>query len=193
MSSKKSISNIAGIIIAAGESMRLGRAKQLLTWHGKSLIEFIIQIVTDCRLDPIHVVLGSNYNQIVPYINYPKVKIINNEKWKEGKGTSISLGVRSLPEKVKATFIFVVDQPFLDQRLINALLDVYEKKNADIVAPYVRGIQSNPVLFNKKVFSELMKLKGKEGGRDIFNNFRLERLSWKDEKNIMGYRYPCRL
>ena len=44
-----------------------------------------------------------------------------------------------------------------------------KKKNADIVAPYVRGIQSNPVLFNQSVFHELMNLKGEEGGRDIFN------------------------
>jgi molybdenum cofactor cytidylyltransferase len=182
VSSKTSINNIAGIIIAAGESKRLGMPKQLLPWHGKSLIEFIIQTVIDCNLDPVHVVLGSNYDQIVPVIKYPKVKIINNKRWKEGKGTSISLGIRSLPEKVKATFIFVADQPFLNKSLINALLNIYEKKNADIVVSYVHGIQSNPVLFNQKVFPELMNLKGKEGGRDIFKKYRLEKLVWNDEK-----------
>ena len=182
MSSKTSINNIAGIIIAAGESKRLGRIKQLLPWRGKSLIEFIIQTARDCKLEPIHVILGANYDQIAPLINHPRVKIIKNQRWKEGKGTSISLGINSLPEKVRAAFVFVVDQPFLNKKLINALLNIYEFKNAGIIAPYVREIQSNPVLFDRSVFSELIKLKGEEGGRNIFNNYRLEKLDWEDEK-----------
>ena len=68
MSSKISINNIAGIIIAAGESKRLGRAKAAFTMARKKLIEFIIQIVIDCNLDPIHVILGSNYEQIAPLL-----------------------------------------------------------------------------------------------------------------------------
>ena len=182
MSSKTSLNNIAGIIIAAGESKRLGRIKQLLPWRGKSLIEFIIQTARDCKLEPIHVILGANYDQIAPLINCPRVKIINNKRWEEGKGTSISLGIESLPEKVKAAFVFVVDQPFLNRKLINAILNVYEIKKTDIIAPYVREIQSNPVLFNRSVFPELMKLKGEEGGRIIFKNYRLEKLDWEDEK-----------
>ena len=182
MSSKTSMNNVAGIIIAAGESKRLGRIKQLLPWRGKSLIEFIIQTARDCQLEPIHVILGANYDQIAPLINSPRVKIINNQRWKEGKSTSISLGINSLPEKVKAAFVFVVDQPFLNKKLINALLNIYEIKKAGIIAPYVREIQSNPVLFDRSVFPELMKLKGEEGGRNIFKNYQIEKLDWEDEK-----------
>jgi molybdenum cofactor cytidylyltransferase len=180
--SKTSINNIAGIIIAAGESKRLGRIKQLLPWRGKSLIEFIIQTARDCKLEPIQVILGANYDQIAPMINYPRVNIINNQRWKKGKGTSISLGINSLPESVKASFVFVVDQPFLNRKLINTLLNVYEIKKAEIVAPYIREIQSNPVLFDRSVFPELRKLKGDKGGRSIFNDYRFEKLAWEDEK-----------
>ena len=182
MSSKTSIINVAGIIIAAGESKRLGRIKQLLPWRGKSLIEYIIQTARDCKIEPIHVILGSNYDQIAPLINCSGVNIINNQRWKEGKGTSISLGIKSLPEEVKATFVFVVDQPFLNEKLINTLLNVYEMKKAGITAPYVREIQSNPVLFDRSVFQELMKLKGEEGGRNVFINYQLEKVAWEDEK-----------
>lgn len=182
MSSKTSINNVAGIIIAAGESKRLGRIKQLLPWRGKSLIEFIIQTARDCKIEPIHVILGANYDQIAPLIDCPRMNIINNQRWKEGKGTSISLGIKSLPEEVKAAFVFVVDQPFLNEKLINALLNVYEIKKADITAPYVKEIQSNPVLFDRSVFPELMKLKGEEGGRNVFINYQLEKLDWEDEK-----------
>jgi molybdenum cofactor cytidylyltransferase len=182
VNSKIPINNVAGIIIAAGESKRLGTPKQLLPWQGKMLLEYIIQTISNCNIDPIHVILGSNYEQITSVINFQGVKIINNKNWKEGKGTSISLGIRSLPEQIKAAFIFVGDQPFLNANLIGALLHLYKNKEFDIVAPFVHGIQSNPVLFNQSVFKELIKLKGEEGGKDIFKKFRLEKLDWDKEQ-----------
>jgi molybdenum cofactor cytidylyltransferase len=182
VSSKIPINNVAGILIAAGESKRLGTPKQLLPWRGKKLLEYVIQTISNCNIDPIHVILGSNYEQITSVINFQGVKIINNKNWKDGKGTSISLGIQSLPEKVKAAFIFVVDQPFLNANLIESLHNLYKKNDVDIVAPFVHGIQSNPVLFNQSVFQELIKLKGEEGGRDIFNKYRLEKQDWEDEK-----------
>jgi molybdenum cofactor cytidylyltransferase len=182
VSSKIPFNNVAGIIIAAGESKRLGTPKQLLPWQGKKLLEYIIQTIRNCNIDPIHVILGSNYEQIASVINYKGVKLINNKNWREGKGTSISLGIRSLPEQIKATFIFVVDQPFLNANLIDSLLHLYKNNEFDIVAPFVHGIQSNPVLFNQSVFQELIKLKGEEGGKDIFKKFRLEKLDWDKEQ-----------
>jgi molybdenum cofactor cytidylyltransferase len=185
VSSKIPINTVAGIIIAAGESKRLGIPKQLLPWQGKILIEYVIHIIEKCNVNPIHVVLGSYYDQIASVIKLPGVKIINNEDWKAGKGTSISLGIRSLPEKVKAAFIFVVDQPYLNDKLINALLKLYKTKKVDIVAPFVHGIQANPVLFNQLVFQELISLKGEQGGREIFKKYRFEKLIWDDEKILL--------
>lgn len=183
MSSNVQEDQVAGIILAAGESKRLGgKIKQLLPWQGKSLINFIIQTVGECNLSPIYIILGANVDQISPEIDISKVKIITNNKWVEGKGTSISLGIKSLPEQVNAAFIFVVDQPYLNTKLMKGLLDVYDLKKADIIAPYVHGIQSNPVLFNRSVFPELMKLKGEEGGRKVFKHYHLEKLEWDDEK-----------
>ena len=185
MSSKPSRNNVAGIIIAAGESKRLGRIKQLLPWSGKTLIEFVIQTTLKCKLEPINVILGSNCDQIAPFLVDSKVNIIYNQLWKEGKGTSISLGINSLPENIDAAIIFVVDQPFLNMQLINTLIKVFELKKADIVAPYFQGIQTNPVLFNRLVFPELIKLTGEEGGRTLFNKFHLEKLVWDDEKILL--------
>ena len=190
MSSKPSRNKVAGIIIAAGESKRLGRIKQLLPWSGKPLIEFIIQTALQCKLEPINVILGSNFDQITPFLDDSKVNIIFNRRWKEGKGTSISLGINSLPERIDAALVFVVDQPFLSIQLINALLKVYKLKKADIVAPYIHGIQTNPVLFDRLVFPELKELNGKEGGRMIFKKYKLEKLIWEDEKILLDIDTP---
>jgi molybdenum cofactor cytidylyltransferase len=182
VSSKSSVNEIAAIIIAAGESKRLGRIKQLLPWRGNTLIEYIIQNARDCNLSPINVILGANYDLIVPIIKSSRVNILFNPRWIEGKGTSISIGINSLSEKVKAVIIFIVDQPFLDEKLISALINQYEITKADIIAPYIQNIQSNPVLFDRSVFPELKTLKNEEGGRNIFNKFNLEKIDWDDEK-----------
>lgn len=184
MNSKPISSKIAAIIIAAGESRRFkGVIKQLIPWEKKPLILNVIQLAMENGLTPIYVILGANSEKIIPVIKKLPIKIIQNPDWKEGKGTSISLGIRSLPKGKRAAMIFVVDQPFLSNELIQTIIDSFDSDDAvDIIAPYVGEIQANPVLFKKSTFSDLRELRKEKGGKDIFVKFHVRKIQWSDEK-----------
>jgi molybdenum cofactor cytidylyltransferase len=177
---------IAAVIIAAGESRRFkGIIKQLVPWKNKPLILNVIHLAIENGLAPIVVVLGANSEQINPIIKKLPIKIIKNEKWKEGKGTSISMGISSLPKIISAAMIFVVDQPFLSTEIIQTIIkSSNEGDTVDIIAPYVGEIQANPVLFKNNTFADLNGLMNEQGGKDIFRNFRVGKIQWAD-KNIL--------
>ena len=186
MNSKSTLKEIAAIILAAGESRRLkGIVKQLIPWNKQPLIFHAINIIIESGLSLIHVILGANYSQINQAINQFPVTTIQNINWREGKATSIALGIKSLPEHVQAAMVFVVDQPFLSKEIIRIIMDSFlHGDNADIIAPYVGEIQANPVLFTRKTFPDLLKLKNEEGGKDIFSQFLVKKIRWPD-KNLL--------
>ena len=178
----KSNNKVAAIIIAAGGSDRLGFPKQLLKWHGKTLIEFIISIAIRTHLSPILVVLGAYFNQIDKIISKYPILIIRNKEWEEGKASSIRKGIEALPNKTQAVILFVVDQPLLNDSLINALVRLSRHESSEIIAPRVEGIQCNPVLFKRSTFKHLLGLKGNDGGKTIFPYFQVKWVDWKDKK-----------
>ena len=186
MNSRSDVNRIAGIIIAAGESKRLkGNLKQLLPWRGKPLISHSINVANNCDLFPILVILGAYSNIISPEIDPKKAIIVENKNWKNGKGTSISLGFRSLPLDVTSAIVFVVDQPFLSKNLVIAMINMNAKSKTDIIVPIVDGIQCNPVLFNRNVFPDLIQLNDKEGGRDLFAKYSVEKIYWEDKRILL--------
>ncbi|HEY60766.1 MAG TPA: nucleotidyltransferase family protein [Anaerolineae bacterium] len=180
-----SIHKVAAIILAAGDSNRLGFPKQLLKWHGKTLIEFIIDKAIRTKLNPIHVVLGANYNQIVRTILRYPIRIIRNKRWQSGKASSIREGISSLPDETQAVVLFVVDQPYLNDSLINALLQIRLKTSAKIITPCVKEIQCNPVLFKRDTFEQLLMLRGDDGGKTIFKHFQVKWVNWKDNEVLV--------
>jgi molybdenum cofactor cytidylyltransferase len=121
---------------------------------------------------------------ILKRIKHYQINVVFNSQWKMGKGGSISLGINSLPDYVDASFIFVSDQPYLNKQIINEIISIYQKGGVQIIAPYVEGIQTNPVLFDRIVFNDLKTLTGEQGGKEIINRFQIFKLDWK-EKNLM--------
>lgn len=187
MNSNNSSKEIAAIVIAAGESRRYEAGiKQLVSWHGKPLIAYILSIIIKSGLSPIFVITGAHSHQIRNSIKEFPVKIIQNSEWKKGKGTSISLGIKALPSECLAAMIFVTDQPFLSLDVINKIRLEYSKENKkSIIAPFYQGIQANPVLFTKKVFPHLANLKKEQGGKDLMRYFSVSKIRWLDKRILL--------
>ena len=87
---------IAGIVLAAGESARFGQPKQLLDWHGQPFVHAVAQNAVDAGLSPVIVVTGANAEQVGAAVMDLDVKVVRNEEWKSGQGSSIKTGVLSL-------------------------------------------------------------------------------------------------
>ncbi len=165
----------AGIILAAGESKRMGRPKQLLPVGGLPLICRILGEALSSNLDFVVVVLGCRAEEIKKVLiqEYPqeKYRIIYNPKYPEGMASSIRAGIKEVKGTYDHAMIILADMVHIDAALINHLLKDYLSSGRPIGAITVEGRRSHPVIFSKTVYPELLSIRGDKGGRDLFQPY----------------------
>lgn len=160
---------IAGIVLAAGRSSRLGRPKQLLPVQGEPLLRFTLQRILTTRLDVVYVVLGHCADEIAEFVADLPAQIVVNPNAAEGQSTSVIAGLRAvLPTDPDAVMFLLGDQPLVDPGVVNQLISRWQETRSGVVAPrYTGGPGRNPILFDHVVLPELMSLSGDVGARDI--------------------------
>lgn len=168
---------ISAVILAAGNSSRLGRPKQLVRFQGKTLITHALEKALFAKFRSVFVVLGSNSDLIKKEIQFLPVNIFVNEKWEEGMGTSISEGIKYLETvhpNSEGVVLTTCDQPFLTSDLLKKLSDTYHKTNAPLVGSRYGETFGIPAFFSSKLFEELKNLKGEKGAKKILLKYRSE-------------------
>ena len=118
------------------------------------------------------------------------VQIVHNPEWSGGQSTSVRTGIRALPEQTDAVIFLLGDQPYISIELLQSLKDTYSQSYPAILAPYVRGKRSNPVLFDRCVFDVLCQLHGDAGARSIFAEYPPTPLVWSDERLLFDMDTP---
>ena len=175
---------VAGIVLAAGASRRLGQPKQLLDWKGKPLLRHIAEIALRSGLDPVIVVCGAAAAEIAPTLEGLAVQVVRNEAWQSGQSTSIRAGVNALPQAAGAAVFFLSDQPNIPPALVRALVETHQREMADIVAPLIDGQRGNPALFDRRLFDDLTRLQGDVGGRELFSRYPVSWVPWLDRRPL---------
>jgi len=180
-------SHIAAVILAAGESSRLGKPKQLIQFRGKTLVRRVVDAASEAGCQPILVVLGTERTSHLYSDGLPRVKgrhheielitselkktgatIVANPNWKRGIGTSIRAGVQHLIEiapGVEATVLLACDQPFVDRAVIEGLITLHHKTRKPIVAARYAGTLGVPALFDRSLLPELLRLDDSAGAK----------------------------
>jgi len=156
---------IAGIVLAAGESRRMGQPKQLMVLGLRTMLQQVVDAAASSQLDQVYVVVGHRAEEVKASLAKREVKFIENSNYRDGLGSSVRAGVAALPPDARAAMFLLGDQPFTTSELINQLL---ERSTADnIVAAALNGRRANPTLFGRKWFHELLRVSGDSGGRTI--------------------------
>ncbi|MFQ5829235.1 MAG: NTP transferase domain-containing protein [Candidatus Methylomirabilia bacterium] len=158
---------IAGIVLAAGLSRRMARAKLLLDWGGRPIIRSAVEQVAGGGVDELIVVLGHEAQAIREALSGLPVRFVQNPNPEAGQGSSIACGIAALTPGTEAALIALGDQPRLPPEIIPRLLATFRKTGNAIVASVYRGVQGNPVLFASAVFPELRALTGDRGARTL--------------------------
>lgn len=164
---------IAGVLLAAGLSLRAGRPKLLLPFGNKALVELAIENLLQVGLNELIVVIGAFKEQIGPTVMRYPVKAIYNPDYTSGMASSLRLGVASVSEKAVGFLIALADMPFVEPWVIKKLLEAFTK-GARIVAPSYRGVRGHPVIFHKCYKEELLALSGDEGAKRIIERHKGE-------------------
>ena len=181
-------SHIAAIILAAGESSRLGQPKQLIQFRGQTLLRRMVDAASEAGCQPVLVVLGNTKRtasgsptevreheiDLVEAISSELKKtggtIVANPNWKRGIGTSIRAGVQHLIEiapGVEATVLLACDQPFVDRAVIEGLITLHHKTRKPIVAATYAGTLGVPALFDRSRLRDLLGLDDSAGAKSI--------------------------
>lgn len=161
------------LLLAAGGSNRMGKAKQLLPWGKSTLIEHQIHRLLETG-NPVLVVLGHLGEQISSLLEPYPVATLVHKHWDKGMGSSISLGIREMEKlfpKAKGAMIAQLDQPLITASHYTRLVSNFQSGLGQIiVSRSSSGWEGVPVLFDREYFKELQELKGEEGARKIFRS-----------------------
>lgn len=171
---------VAGIILAAGGSERMGRPKQLLPWHGEPLICHATRTALSAGLDQVVVVVGAFGEEVKEALVDQDVDIRDNPDWKLGQSTSVRAGLSALPPGTGAVLFLLADQPNIPAMLIQALIEKHAETLAPIVAPLIDNQRGNPVLFDRQTFKDLFSVRGDSGGRQLFSQYPVTWVEWHD-------------
>jgi len=158
---------ISGVVLAAGLSRRMGRAKLLLDWGGQPVIRRVVEQVAVGGVDELVVILGYGAEAIQDALAGLPVRYVRNPNPEAGQARSIACGIDALDPAAEAALIALGDQPTLHPEVIPRILETFRRTRKSIVAPAYRGVQGNPVLFASPVFPELRTLSGDRGARSV--------------------------
>jgi molybdenum cofactor cytidylyltransferase len=158
---------ISGIILAAGESRRMGRPKLLLPWGKATILEKVVDNYLKAKISELIVVVGANQEAIKEMLISKPVVIVENSQYREGMSTSIRKGVEAASDQAEGYLIGLGDQPFISSDMINSLIAVFSEEQPGIAICSYKKETGHPVIFARKFRQALCALKGDMGGRTI--------------------------
>jgi molybdenum cofactor cytidylyltransferase len=163
------------VILAAGESARMGEPKQLLAYRGKTLLHHAIDTALSLPGAPVVVVLGAHAAQIRAQLDEPRVLAAENPEWRDGMGGSLRAGLSALLAAhpgISAAIFLLCDQPLVSTTTLSNLVATQERTGHAIVASEYDGALGVPALFGRELFPELLALHGADGARQIIGTHR---------------------
>ena len=162
------------ILLAAGESKRMGTPKQLLTYKNSSLIRHAVSLAIASTCSPVIVVFGAKSDRLTREIKDLPVHMTYNPEWQEGMSSSIATGINTLL-KMKLDFNAVIlalaDQPLITAQTYNRLVESYCSGNSLAVASNYSDTIGVPALFDRTLIPKLLQMKHQGGAKQILHQY----------------------
>lgn len=157
---------IAGLILAAGGSSRMGDQNKLLQLiDGTPMVKKVVASCLHSNLSSIYVVLGHDSEWINNCISTEGINFVNNEDWRLGMASSINSGIGAMNNDFDGAMILLGDMPYIETKLIDQMIELFQEYK--IVVPVKNGRQGNPVLFSSIFFNDLQSIDGDKGAKRV--------------------------
>ncbi len=158
---------INAIVLAGGQSRRMGKPKPLLCFEDSSFLEHIVTVLQGSRVDRVTVVLGAHAELVLEAIDLKDVDITVNRDFEQGQLSSLIWGLKCIPRLTEAILLCLVDHPFLTSTTVNQVIDTFERTKAPIVIPTYHRKRGHPTLFSQAVFDQLIEAPMDKGARQV--------------------------
>jgi len=167
---------IAAVVLAAGQSSRMGGPNKLLAEiGGKPLVRHMVDAALGSRARPVLVVTGHQRDKVEAALAGLPVKFVHNPHFADGLGTSLKAGIAALgglPAEVDGAIVCLGDMPQVDGALIDRLIGAFDPDHgALVVVPTIDGKRGNPVVWSRRFFPDLMAVEGDVGARYLIGRY----------------------
>ncbi len=171
---------VAGILLAAGTSSRMGCNKLLFELGGESVLRGAARRALAGGLGPLLVVLGHQCVRASHELDGLGCQLVINPDYDQGIISSLKAGVAALPPATAAAAVMLADMPLVSAEMIAALVARYRATGAPLVVSDYEGVHAPPLLYDRALFAELLAMTGGGCGRQVVKRHRAEAqvLSW---------------
>jgi len=164
---------VAGVVLAAGRSTRMGGPNKLLAEIGKRpLVRIAVGEALASSARPVIVVTGHQREQVEAALKGLPVTFVHNPDYAQGLSTSLKAGIAALPAEVDGAIVCLGDMPQVDARLIDRLIGAFDpERGALVVVPTMAGKRGNPVVWSRRFFADLAGVEGDIGARHLIGAY----------------------
>jgi molybdenum cofactor cytidylyltransferase len=161
---------IAAIILAAGQSKRMGQPKMLLPWGKLTVIEQIITTFLNAGLEDILIVTGGAQVEVEKAIDRYPVRRVHNPDYASGEMlSSLQCGIRAMSERAQAALIGLGDQPQVQEASVRAICETFRTSGSELIVPSFHMRRGHPWLASRILWQEILSLKPHETLRAFLN------------------------
>lgn len=164
---------IAGLILAAGESRRMGRDKALLTYQGKTFLEILIRNLRASGIDRVTVVLGYHAEIIQLTVSLASVRVVVNQDYARGQTSSLQMGLAAAAaDSPEAVMLCLVDHPAISVEVFSQLKECFDSSSPPVLIPTHEGQRGHPIVISQALFPELLTLPPQEPANTVIRKYR---------------------
>jgi molybdenum cofactor cytidylyltransferase len=171
---------VAGILLAAGTSSRMGSNKLFFELNGESVLRGAVRRALAGGLSPSIVILGHERDKARREIEDLPCQWALNPLYEQGINSSLKSGVKAVPPEARAAMVLLADMPFVSPEMIAAMIARYRASAAPLVISDYEGVNAPPMLYDRSLFPELLAMTGEGCGRQVVKSHRgeAEVVSW---------------
>ena len=161
--------SVFAVVLAAGQSSRFGKTKQLEKYQGIPLVTRSVRLGEAVCGSNTVLVAGNDWQRVTDICAPLAGFFVVNPRFADGLASSIECGIRSIAEVADAVLLLLADQPLITSAHLQVLMDAWQSSRESIVASAYAGTTGPPVIFPRRDFADLMRLSGDRGARSIID------------------------
>jgi probable selenium-dependent hydroxylase accessory protein YqeC len=166
---------VTAVVLAAGESRRMGQTKQLLPWAGTTVLGQTLHNLQQSAVHDIVVVTGHEAEKVTAVAAAAGVESVYNPDYAAGEMlSSLQTAVRQLATNRVAVLVVLADQPLIGPEIIDLILHAYWQGRGRLIAPVHAGRRGNPVLIDRAYFPPLLALSQGAAPRDLLQQYQAQ-------------------
>jgi len=174
---------VAGVVLAAGLSSRMGLNKMLLDLGGRTLVRRAVTTALSAGLDPVLVVLGHESDRVRAELSGLPWTAVLNSDYARGMNISLRAGIAALPDDAAGAVVLLGDMPLVEASMVRALVTAFRRSGPKLAISTYGGVVAPPILYGRALFPELRALEAESCGKSVVRNHRAEafELQWPPE------------